>query len=124
MRSEITAIDLTGAGYMVATASEAPGAVDAANGMTLPIDNRGPAGLVVVIKNNGAGPKDVTMLSTERYLGAVYYLGPKPSLVLSISPGAARIITNIKSYYASYGRVDFDFEAGFTGEIVAFRLPA
>jgi hypothetical protein len=68
MRSEIAITDSTPAGYMAATAQEAPSAIDATNGMTVPLGNRGTAGLVVIIKNNGGDPGDVTILSSERHL--------------------------------------------------------
>lgn len=115
MRSEISVTNFTKIEY-AATASDAPETVDVANGLSIPLDNRGTAGLTVVIKNNGAEPEKVTMLTTAPHWGAA-------PLILNIPPGIARYITSINGqHYASYGRLDFDFEAGFTGEIMASRL--
>ena len=115
MRSEIAVKNFTKIGS-VGTASEAPGVVDVANGLTIPLDDRGTAGLTVVIKNNGAETKKVTMLVSAPHP----WVSP---LVLNIPPSTARYITKIgEQYYAGSGRLDFDFEAGFTGEIMASRL--
>lgn len=116
MRSEITTTDLTRVAYMIATAHEAPSAIDAANGMTIARANSPSTRLVVVVKNTGAEAKDVTVLASAPHLGTT-------PAVLSVPPGEVRIITHLDGqHYAASGRIDFDFEAGFTGEIAAFWL--
>lgn len=102
---------------MLKGAQETPSAVDATNGMTISLDGQGTAGLVVVVKNNGAEFKCARILMTASHLGA------GANLAANVQAGAACMIADINGqWYAASGRIDIDFDPGFMGEISAFRL--
>lgn len=114
MRTEISINDLSVAGHRKSVPSQAI-ALDTANGIRVKLDNRGTRGLIVKVTNTGAAQKNITVLP------------PAPNLVataiIPVPAGEAVELVNIGQSYASHGGVDFDFEAGFTGKIAAFRLP-
>lgn len=124
MRAEISINDLTGAGYLKSVLSQAnvlDGAnedmIDPVNGIRVKLDGEGARGLIVTVKNTGAAQKSITVLATASYLGAT-------PAVITVPAGETAMLGDLDGQrYAAHGGVDFDFEAGFTGEIAAFRLP-
>jgi hypothetical protein len=124
MRTEISINDLSGAGYLKSALSQANGLdaanedmIDPANGIRVNLDNRGTWGPIVTVKNTGAAQKSITVLATASHLGAT-------PAVITVPPGETAMLSDFDGqWYGDHGGVDFDFEAGFKGEIAAFRMP-